>query len=135
MSIYVPKEGETYHYISLGGIIEYTLNENCGADEHLIKSGSCYRTEEDAVRARDRQYAIRELELLADELNDGVEIDWDNEKQPKNYICYRFGEIVQVTSQHTKSQCIIYCSSVYFIEQAFKRLGEDKLKLILDIKE
>lgn len=128
--IYVPKEMELFYYIDVVVDIIATCNDE--GSQHLIKSGNCYRTEEEAILARDKSYAKRELEVLADELNAGVEIDWDNEKQPKNYICYRFGEIVQVTSQHTKSQGIIYCSSVYFIEQALKRLGEDKLRLILD---
>lgn len=66
MSIFIPKIKEGYFFINRVGNITYKINHNTVDDKHLIKSGNCYRTEEDAVRARDRDYALRELQILLD---------------------------------------------------------------------
>lgn len=131
--IFIPKEGELFYYIEDTGNITNDIRRKFIA--HRIKSGNCYCTEEDARKARDRQYAKRELEVLADELNGGVNIDWNNRelKYSFSYCCNAgFSQEGYVA---WKDEGTTYSLSPNFLEEALKRLGETKLKLILDIKE
>lgn len=59
--IFIPKFGDKVYFINWeGNIVTYVI---CNSEQstHLIKSGNCYRTEEDAVRARNRIYAKTEI--------------------------------------------------------------------------
>jgi len=140
MSIFIPKEGEEYSRINNIGNID-TLKyyaEGIMADmyNHDIKSGNCYRTEEEAERSRDKSYAVRELEVLADELNAGVKIDWDNAHQTKYFICNSgISKEIEQYEAWFISDMNIYCLSDKFLEVALEKLGESKLRLILDVKE
>lgn len=131
--IFIPKEGEVFWYIEDTGNITNDIRRKFIA--HRIKSGNCYRTEEDAVRARDRQYAKRELEILADELNGGVEIDWDNEKQRKICLFYtgKDKSIDETDRGLIKFEGTTHCLSSRFLEVALEKLGEEKLRLILGV--
>jgi hypothetical protein len=133
MSIFIPKAGDVYYYTDPVGCSNRVRNNNFATDIHRIKSGNCYCTEEDAARARDRQYAKRELEVLADELNDCVEIDWRNTEKLKYYIVYHLNMgLVQLANYYYR-EYTTYCLSPNFLEVALERLGEEKLKLILEV--
>jgi hypothetical protein len=94
------------------------------------------------VRARDKSYAKRELEVLADELNAGVEIDWSNTNQIKYFIGYAAADIPYLGihkrlyvdgTNLNRLQDNIYCLSKDFLEVALEKLGEEKLRLILGV--
>lgn len=137
--IYIPKEKEDYFSINLYGEVEQHLYcSEHKVDFHLIKSGNCYRTEEDGVRARNRSYALRELEVLADELNGNSLINWEDNQQCKFAIIYVYFtkefdcvEIDNVKSSGDEPICL----DSNFLVYALQRLGIDKLKIICDIKE
>jgi hypothetical protein len=135
--IFIPKERSGYYFINRVGNITYKINHNTVDDIHLIKSGNCYCTEEDARKARDRQYAKRELEVLADELNDGVEIDWDDNQQCKFAIIYVYFtkefDCVEVDNVKSLGDEPI-CLDSNFLVYALQRIGIDKLHLILEVE-
>lgn len=137
MSIFIPKAGDVYYYTDPVGCSNRVRNNNFATDIHRIKSGNCYCTEEDARKARDRQYAKRELEVLADELNDCVEIDWDDNQQCKFAIIYVYFtkefDCVEVDNVKSLGDEPI-CLDSNFLVYALQRIGIDKLRLILGVE-
>jgi len=136
MSIFIPKFADRVYFVNWeGNIVNYVI---CNSEQstHLIKSGKCFRTEEDAVRARNRSYANRELEVLADELNGRVDIDWEDLDQEKFFIEYNYAikcfEYYS-TGGHWRGETT-YCLDYNFLEVALEKLGENKLRLILEVE-
>jgi hypothetical protein len=86
---YIPADGSLYSIINHKGIIDGYTNNNDDIDKYNILSGNCYRTEEEAEHARDKQLAtVRVLDRLA-ELSVGFDVvDFKNETQNKFYLIY-----------------------------------------------
>lgn len=131
---YIPKEKEIFYYISDTGHINNDIRKNFIG--HRIKSGNCYRTEQDAERDRDRQYALVELQDLADELNCKTLVNWQDNQQPKFVIIYVYFnnefDCIEVDNIRSLGEEPV-CLDSNFLSYALQRLGEEKLKLIMEV--
>lgn len=104
MSIFIPKENEGYWHITSFGDVVFRKFIRCSPiDIHNELSSNCYHTEEDAVRARNRDYVLRELQIL-------LNVD-------------------------SKEDAYFMLLDANVLDTDRNKLGEEKLKLILDIKE
>lgn len=51
---FVPKHGEKYWYVGGKGRVDWVYNAHDMDDDELIRIGNCYRTEAEALEARER---------------------------------------------------------------------------------
>mgnify|MGYP001477093802 CR=1 FL=1 len=108
MSIFIPEEDETYYYIGCeGSVVSEVFNKLSTIDSHNLAIGNCYRTKEDAERARDRQYALVEL------------MDFYNEYSGEERTLFDLVFNLEVNDE--------------FVNLAKEKLGEEKLKLIMEV--
>jgi hypothetical protein len=125
-----PEVEELYFFVaSYGGIDEFTWKGDSEHDSYLYSIGNCFKTMEEAESYKERLIIKQELEDLAMELNDGVEIDWKDRGQWK-YSIY-FDSEIECFHQNTDDTLFFegstYCLSENFLEDAKKRIGEDRL--------
>jgi hypothetical protein len=85
-------------------------------------------------KALEKRIIKQELEDLALELNEGVEIDWEDGEQHKRYMYYCFysNEFGQDLSWNAKNEGVTYCLSKKFLKEALKRIGEDRLMKLFE---
>ena len=76
---------------------------------------------------------IKEIETklknIAERLNNGEKIDWDNKYQNKYYIYYNF-EYKKLYCYYEftkKTQGCIYCFSDKFLDEAIEEIGKENL--------
>lgn len=69
------------------------------------------------------------LENIAERLNAGRKIDWENKEQNKYEICYDYirKKIECRTLCYCKDQGVIYCLDKNFLEVAKQEIGEENL--------
>ena len=111
------------------GTINFDYFEKEGF-EYYIKLGLSYSTEEARDRAQFKMEIETKLKNIAERLNNGVKIDWNNERQPKFNINYDFIDHKKMycnVNHHYKSQGAIYCLDENFLNVAKQEIGEEKL--------
>lgn len=127
-----PKNDEMYFYIDSCGDIHYSSWNGCGTDSFRFNTGNCFKTEKEAEEYKENLLTKQQLKDLALELNNGVEIDWDDKEQPKFYIYYdyEFKKLISHWLEVVKTYDV-YCLDSQFLAIAIDRIGEEKLiKLI-----
>lgn len=127
--IWKPIEGDRYfHYDSVGTVYCATWN-NDGIDNRRYNCGDCYRTEEEAFFAVERNKVITELRRFAEEHNDAP-IIWNGTEYNYEIICNHDSNIDGVigpgASRHWQSGNI-YFSSREIAESAIRVIGKDRL--------
>lgn len=125
-----PKKGEYYWYVDLNGNVDdYSWNYD-NADNFLYNTGNCFKTKEEAQKHLDNINTEIELRELAEELNDGEEINWHNANQGKNYFYYDYYDdcIYSDKESTEKNAKTIYCLDYNFREKAIEKIGEERLK-------
>lgn len=98
--------------------------------ETYIKLGIVYATEEARDKARFKLEIETKLKNIAERLNNGEKIDWENKNQTKYYIYYDFlNKTLDLDYKvYYKQQGVIYClSEDFFLEEAKKEIGEENL--------
>ena len=65
---------------------------------------------------------------LAEELNKGRKIDWNNDTQQKFYICLKGNKLVKGYTYTIKEIGQIYCLNENIIGEAIEKIGEGKLE-------
>lgn len=127
----MPKKYENYYYVGSDGHI-YSADW-IGNDDDLFRfnTGNCFKTEQEAIDFKENILTKQQLKDLALELNNGVEIDWEDEEQFKCYLnCDSFGLSGGSTFSYADLGQI-YCLDNQFLTIAKERIGEEKLiKLI-----
>ena len=126
-----PEYGEKYYYLDDGGGINYAYWSNDNIDLFRFNTGNCFKTEQEAEDYKENLLTKQALKDLALELNNGVEIDWENENQKKYCLeCDWYSLDDNVTYSYINlSQ--VYCLNENFLTIAKYRIGEEKLiKLI-----
>lgn len=131
-----PNVNEDYWKWILVYSIAACINENQDITDKDWAMGNCYRTREEAIRARDKQ---RDKQLALQELKDLAghwKLDWSNGSRSKYYIRYdHYSECFRVSEVYAAYHCLdIYFETEEAAEHAIKTLGEVKLKLIFDIE-
>lgn len=118
----------------------YCIDENSGdvikayednyfVDNFRYKIRNYFRTKEEAQKHLDKINTYYELMDLAEELNNGEEIDWKNDNQEKYLICYdsNIEELSSYIHSNIKFIGQIYCLDEDFLEKAKERIGEERL--------
>lgn len=124
------EKGNIYYYIDDDGYI-YASNENKDSiDDYRYKTRNYFKTEEEAQAYLDNINTYYELMDLAEELNNGEEINWDNNNQVKYLLVYDFYEkkIKESLTFRIKDLGQIYCLDKNFLEKAIERIGKEKLE-------
>ena len=122
--------GEKYYTISTSGTVITSREENDEIDSFRYKIRNYFKTEEEAQRYLDNINTYYELMDLANELNNGEEIDWNNEKQIKYYIYFHKKEDILYRARAACAMDLgqIYCLNAEFLAEALKRIGKERLK-------
>lgn len=94
-----------------------------------IKAGIIFNTSEARDKTVEKMKVETELKNIADELNGGIKIDWEEYTQWKYSIIYNYDcEILDYNSEYCRrTQGTIYCLSNKFLKVAIDRIGEDRL--------
>lgn len=127
-----PKKDENYFFLGADGGIYPETYLGDGIDLFRFNTGNCFETKQEAMDFKENLLTKQQLKDLALELNEGVEIDWKNDRQPKHYL-YIDHDINLLTTEYavTIQENIVYCLNNQFLTVAKKRIGEEKLiKLI-----
>lgn len=128
-----PKYNEDYYFVNSFGEIDCAFWSNEDEDNYRYLTRNCYKTVEEAQRHLDNIKTYYELKDLADELNNGEEIDWKDNDQNKYFIYYdtHYEKIKQDAIWTDKQIGQIYCLDVDFDKKAIKRIGENRLIKLL----
>ena len=124
-----PGYGEFYYYLDSLGFIQRTYWNDGPMDSYRYSVGNCFKTEQEAYGYKENLITKQQLKDLALELNNGVEIDWSDDKQLKFYIY--LGKFQQDLDQDNNIGCLdigqVYCIDESFLDVAKERIGEEKL--------
>lgn len=123
------EECENYFYIGSELIVDCLMEVGDIVDNGHYKIHNYFKNKEEAEKVAEKIKIYVELKDLAEELNAGEEIDWENEYQAK-YCIYNCNE--NKTLECNASYCCeeigqIYCLNENFLEIAKERIGEERL--------
>lgn len=97
--------------------------------EYLTNLGLVFESKEMRDKFEKRQEIYIKLKNLAERLNKGQKIDWNNYNQNKYYLRYDYKEKKILQSFNIFSQKVntAYCLDYNFLEIAKKEIGEENL--------
>lgn len=124
-----------YFFINNEGMVSRGIEQHRPLDDFRYNSGNYFETEEQAKDFKENILTKQALKDLALELNEGVEIDWENYAQSKfniYYNGYHFSNELKLDSADCYTEIgQVYCLNTDFLTIAKDRIGEEKLiKLI-----
>lgn len=96
----------------------------------LLKYGLLFKNDEALDRHLFKLEIETKLKNIAERLNNGRKIDWEDKRQSKFSISYDFIDYKKIycsLSCHYKSQGTIYCLDKHFLDVAKKEIGEENL--------
>lgn len=126
------KVNDSYYMLSNRGNTVRDVESGCACDEQSYRLGNYFKTEEEAVFARDKQLVYQKLKDYALEHNT-EEIDWENKTQKKWYIYFdcKLNLLRGNYNFELKRINEIYFTSAKIAENAIKEIGENKIKKYL----
>lgn len=100
------------------------------SDEFRYKTRNYFKTHEEAQRYLDNINTYYELMDLAEELNNGEKVNWNDMIQSKYYIYYNFNtdKLQQTSMSYIKNVGQIYSLNENFLDIALKRIGKERLE-------
>ena len=124
---------QVYYFITQEATVDWCYDNDDSIDNFRYKTRNYFKTEEEAQRYLDNINTYYDLMDLAEELNDGEEIDWNNKHQKKYCIYYNFVDDSFDLDYHfyLKAAGQIYCLNIDFLNIAKERIGEERLKKLL----
>lgn len=124
------EEEKEYFYIEESGYINGVMEFFDKVDDFNYKTRNYFKTEEEAQKHLDKINTYYELMDLAEELNNGEKIDWNNTNQAKYSISLDvlIGILKQVNCRYYKGLGEIHCLNEKFLDIAIDRIGEDRLE-------
>lgn len=128
-----PEYYQNYFYIDDCGKLESESYMDYDADLFRFNTGNCFKTNKEAMDYKENLLTKQALKDLALELNNGVEIDWDDRNQKKYCFVYSHnGNKLDYTPNSAWQELgHIYSLDYKFLKIAKDRIGEEKLiKLI-----
>ena len=81
-------KGERYYYLYSDGDADNTIDTFDKTDSRRFELGNYFKTEEEAKKVVEKIQIYTELKRLAERLNNGQKINWDNSNQLKYPIKY-----------------------------------------------
>ena len=121
---------ENYYCVGKTGDIVILTDEFGGYDNFAYQTRNYFKTREEAQRHLDNINTYYDLMDLAEELNEGEEIDWENLHQIKYSITYDTDDkkIFSTSNNVIKNLGRIYCLNKNFLEVAKQKIGEERLE-------
>lgn len=128
-----PEYYQDYFYIDDCGKLESESYMDDDADLFRFNTGNCFKTEQEAKEYRENLLTKQALKDLALELNEGVEIDWDDRNQKKYCFVYSHnGNKLDYTPNSAWQELgHIYSLDYKFLKIAKERIGEEKLTKLI----
>jgi NAD-dependent dihydropyrimidine dehydrogenase PreA subunit len=127
------KEDEEYYYIDTDGCAFRGCDRYTESEYYKYNIGNYFQTKQQAERYKEKQLIRQELEDLAMELN--IEpIDWENAQQSKFCVTYCPTSNFELDSHTWIKDINIYCTNENFLDEALKRIGEDRLKILFEVE-
>ena len=128
-----PKKDEKYFFLGGNGGIYPETYLGDETDLFRFNTGNCFKTEQEAEEYKENLLTKQQLKDLALELNNGVEIYWDEFYQEK-YRIFSVGGFTNLECEYvgeTTDIGQVYCLDKNFLTIAKERIGEEKIiKLI-----
>lgn len=123
------ENNENFYYIDNDGYIASIHEDNSPCDNFKYKIRNYFKTEKQAQEHLENINTYYDLMDLAEELNNGEKIDWNNYKE-KHYIYYDFGHKRLSDSFCCQNRDLgqIYCLDSYFIDVAIEKIGKERLE-------
>lgn len=124
------KMNDTYFYVNDFGDVDSCHESNYDEDNYSYKTRNYFKTEEEAEEYQEIMNTYYDLMDLAEELNNGEKIDWNDNQQCKYTIFYDFEDnfLKRTNAYVCKELGQIYCLDGDFVEKAIEKIGEDRLK-------
>ena len=123
-----------YYYIDEDGNINSIYENNDISDIFKYKTRNYFKTEEEAEKYRKNLKTYYDLMDLAEKLNNGEKINWNDINQIKYVISFdsQIGILQQGEYHNYKEIGQIYCLNENFLEIALDKIGEEKLENLLE---
>lgn len=128
------EKDEEYYFFSNNLNVCSTTEEFLGIDDAKFEIHNYFKTQEEAEKVAEKIKIYIELKDLAEALNEGVEIDWNNCRQWKHCI-YKDNDTNKIYSESCYSRKYfgtIYCLNSDFLEIAIERIGEERLMKLFE---
>lgn len=122
-----------YYHIRANGMVFCSHDHGETIENFRFSVGNYFKTKQEAIDYKENMLTKQKLKDLALRLNNGVEIDWENDFQHK--YCIWYNSITKKLSQSKITRTInigsIPCLSKKFLTIAGKVIGEEAIiKLI-----
>lgn len=128
-----PKNDDIFYYIDTFCRVKKRNWADMPTYRTHYNKGNCFKTYEEAEAEAEKILVRRMLEDIAESLNKGEKIDWEDTKQGKYYIyldakpdSFFYGKSVW-----NKYQGVVYCLDQSFLDVATQKIGEERLKKYL----
>ena len=123
------KMNDTYFYVNDSGDVDSSHESNFDEDNYSYKTRNYFATYEEAEEYQEIMNTYYDLMDLAEELNSGEKIDWNDNQQCKYTIFYNFEDnfLKRTNAYVCKEFGQIYCLDGDFLEKAIEKIGKDKL--------
>lgn len=130
-----PEVGETFCYIDEEGDIYNQEYTGTIREVFLVSKGAAYENVEVALSAKEKKMLTVEFEDFIIKLNDGVQVDWQDDDRHKYVIEYEYdGKSFEDDYYFTLQTSPFFCLDKNFLEKSLEKFGEKKLKIIYGIK-
>jgi hypothetical protein len=132
-----PEErGMRYYFIDDAGFIVDNSSSNGGfTDQFRWSIGNCYKTEEEAEKAKEKMLLVQEYKDFCKELNGIRHMNWENSDEAKYFLYYShaMNGINWNVCQCARYEGTTYCLDSNLLDKALEKFGEEKLKIILGV--
>lgn len=127
-------EDTSFYYISADGIIEDTVESGWGCDDFKYDNRNYFKTYEEADKVLNKILIYNKLKDLAERLNDGETINWNDSNQRKWRICFDTSVKKLDYEYNLTYKCLaeIYCLSPDFLDRALDEIGEEDLMKLFE---
>ena len=124
------ENNENFYYIDNDGYIASIHEDNSPCDNFKYKIRNYFKTEKQAQEHLENINTYYDLMDLAEELNNGEKIEWNNEEQPKYYIYYDCdsNDLITTSTRDFKDLGQIYCINENFLNIALEKIGKERLE-------
>ena len=125
---------EDYFYIDDVGNILCDDDEDIGPDIFRYNNRNYFRTQAEAEKALNKIIIYNQLKDLAERLNDGETINWNDSNQRKWRICFDTSAKKLDYEYNLTYKCLaeIYCLDPDFLDRALDEIGEEDLMKLFE---
>lgn len=123
-----PQKGETYYLVNDSFEVSEKHYDRDFTDASLLKANNAFKYKDQALKFARRIKIEIQLELIANRLNNGREIDWvDNEQSKYHLYLDPNGRLFQDFDVLCKRQGIIYCLDNSFLDVVKREINMTEL--------